>query len=282
MSDSENTAFSSAARTRQLVSALLRKKRVGTEENESIPARPVYSPCPASFAQQRLWLIDQMSKDSRYNLQVSLRLEERLELGALRDAWREILGRHESLRTTFAVIDEQIMQFISPDLQPPLGVMDLSGENVSDPASRIRGVLEQQGQQGFDLAHGPLVRPLILKIQPEEYILCFTMHHIISDGWSLTVLVREFKELYAAFSQGRPSPLAPLAIQYADFAWWQRQRLTGDLLETHLGYWRKQLHGAPVLDLPADRPRPRKESFTGSQWYFAIPEELTGRLRELG
>ena len=282
MSASENAGFSSAARTRQLVSALLRKKRVNTEENESISVRPVYSPCPASFAQQRLWLIDQMSKDSRYNLQVSLHLEERLDLAALSDAWREILGRHESLRTTFGVVDEQIMQFISPGLQPSLSVVDLSEENVSDRASRIRGVLEQQGQQEFDLAHGPLVRPVILKIRPEEYILCFTMHHIISDGWSLTVLVREFKELYAAFSKGLPSPLVPLAIQYADFAWWQRQRLSGDLLETHLGYWRKQLNGAPVLDLPADRPRPQKESFTGSQWYFAIPEELTGRLRELG
>ena len=246
MSDSHPARLPDPEKTRQLVSALLRKKGISLPQKEAIPRRPVYSPCSASFAQQRLWLLEQMSPGSRYNMQFVLRLTGPLNTQSLFDAWQEILKRHEILRTTFGVVDDEIVQFIAPEPKSSLTLLDLTSHDDSERESQVQYLLEKQGDEVFDLANGPLVRPVVVKVGTEEYILSLTMHHIIFDGWSLVVLMRELTELYLAFDEGRPNPLSPPLLQYADFAYWQRQRLSGYLLETHLSYWRKQLSDAPV------------------------------------
>jgi len=281
VSESQHLRFPNNEKARQLAS-VLSKKGMRAEENQSIPRRPVYSPCPASFAQQRLWLLEQMSPGSRYNLQVVLRFEERLNLETLNAAWREVLKRHEILRTTFGVVDDQIMQFISHELQPSPTAVDLTHDHANARESVVRHLIAKQAQEPFDLANGPLVRPVVFKLGAEECILSLTMHHIISDGWSMAVLERELTTLYAAFRDGQANPLPPLAIQYADFAWWQRRHLNGAFLEKQLGYWRKQLSDAPVSKLPADHPRPTRETSQGCHLHFCIPGALAEQLRELG
>src|SRR5258708_25423642 len=173
------------------------------------------------------------------------------------------------------------MQFISTEPGSSMAVVDLTEVNPSERASRLRHLIEKQGQDAFDLAHGHLVRPAAFKLGREEYILSLAMHHIVSDGWSMVVLVRELTELYIACKEGRLDPLPPLAIQYADFAYWQRQRLSGDFLEKQLNYWRKQLSNISVLELQADHPRPGKEIYRGSRCDFRIGEETAERLRGL-
>ena len=278
MSDSHRPGSPNLDKTRHLVSALLKKRALGAQPKETIPTRPVYSPCPASFAQQRLWLLEQMAPGSRYNIQVALRLKGPLNTQSLNNAWHEILKRHETLRTTFGLVDGQVMQFIAPEAQSSLALMDLTKDNLS----QAELLLGKQAQEIFDLANGPLVRLMVLKLGTEDHILSLTMHHIIVDGWSLMVLMREMAELYAAFNEHRPNRLAPVMIQYADFAWWQRQRLSGDFLEQQLSYWRKQLSKAPPAELMTDHPLSEKEGFRGSHWSFLIPRENTEQLRDLG
>lgn len=267
---------------RQLVSTLLKKKGIILPPKEMIPKRPVFSPCPASFAQQRLWMLEKVAPGSRYNMQVSLRLKGRLDLHSLNNAWREVVNRHEILRTTFALVDDQIMQFVSPEPSLSLRLLDLTADALAEAENQASHILGKQAQEVFDLATAPLIHFLALRIGADDYILSFTMHHIIADGWSLTVLARELTELYAAFSEDRPHGLKPLAVQYGDFSWWQRQRLSGDFLEKELSYWRKQLKDAAVLGLPTDHPRPTREEFRGSHSCFLIPEEIAGPLREIG
>lgn len=223
-----------------------------------------------------------MAPGSRYNIQAALRLKGRLNLQSLNSAWQEILKRHEILRTTFGLVGDQVMQFILPEIRSCLTLIDLSKEDLAQPETQAEHLLRKQAQEKFDLGAGPLVRPAVLKLGVEDHILSFTMHHIIIDGWSLMVLVRELTELYAAFNEGRPNRLAPLMIQYAEFAWWQRQRLSGEFLEQQLSYWRKQLSKAPAPELPTDHPRLQKEEFRGSHWSFRIPGEIAERLRDLG
>jgi amino acid adenylation domain-containing protein len=242
----------------------------------------VYSPCPASFAQQRLWLLEQMAPGSRYNIQVALRIKGGLDLQFLNNAWQELVKRHEILRTTFAWVDEQVMQIVPPELNCPLILTDLTRNNLAQAETQANHILAKQAQGKFDLANGPLARPAALKLGAEDHILSLTMHHIIVDGWSLMVLVRELTELYAAFHEGRAHRLAPLTIQYADFAWWQRQQMSGNLLEQQLSYWKKQLGSAPVPQLPVDHPRSEKEGFQGSYCKFQVSEELAEGLRALG
>ena len=282
MSDSPQTKFSEREKTRQAVSALLKKKGISAQQREAISPRPVHSPCPASFAQRRLWLLEHMAPGNRYIMHFVLRLKGQVNLESLNRAWKEILRRHEVLRTTFGLVDEEVMQVISPDLNSALMQVDLTKDEPSQREIQAQRLLAKQAEEGFDLAHGPLVRMVGFKLGEEDFILSLTMHHIIADGWSMVVLVRELTELYAAFSENRLPRLRPLTIQYADFAWWQRQRLSGEFLEKQLSYWKRQLSNAPFLDLPVDHPRPKKEGFRGSHYTFHISEEIAKRLRELG
>jgi amino acid adenylation domain-containing protein/FkbM family methyltransferase len=242
------------------------------------------TPLPLSFAQQRLWFIDQLEPGSSlYNVSAAMRLCGQLNVEALQLTLDEIVRRHESLRTTFTVNDaNQPVQVINP--VQPLALLQLDLESL-EPDEREREaarLIEAQAQQPYDLSVGPLLRAQLLRLGEEEHILAVTMHHIVTDGWSMGVLVKEVAALYAAFAEGRPSPLAELPIQYGDFAHWQREWLQGAVLEEQLRYWREQLGGAPgVLELVTDRKRAAVQSFRGASETFELGEELKSGLKEL-
>ncbi len=219
---------------------------------------------PLSFAQQRLWLLDQLDPGSpAYNLPATVRLEGRLDSSALERALAEICRRHEALRTTFPAPAGEPVQEVGPPQDFVLSRVDLTG--LPDPTGEAGLLVTAEARRPFDLARGPLARVCLVRLRPEEHVLLLTLHHIVADGWSIGVLVREMAALYRAFAAGKPSPLAALPVQYADFARWQREWLRGEVLERGLAYWRGQLAGAPrVLDLPMDRPRPAVPSQRGA------------------
>ncbi|HYD81243.1 MAG TPA: amino acid adenylation domain-containing protein, partial [Paucimonas sp.] len=235
---------------------------------------------PLSFAQQRLWFLDQFEAGSAfYNIPAAMRLAGRLDTPALAFSINEIVRRHESLRTTFTTVDGAPVQVITPSLALELPVTDLSDLPHAEREARARWLAQDEAQTPFDLRTGPLLRARLLRLQENEHIVLFTMHHIVSDGWSMGVLVREVAALYAAHVQGLPSPLPPLTIQYADFAHWQRQWLAGDTLQKQLDYWTDQLAGAPtLLALPTDRPRPPVASYRGATLPFTVPADIAARL----
>ncbi|RKH50658.1 amino acid adenylation domain-containing protein, partial [Corallococcus llansteffanensis] len=239
---------------------------------------------PLSFAQQRLWLIDQLEPGSSlYNMPVAVRLEGTLRTDVLEQALQEVIRRHEALRTTFVQVDNEPVQVIHAEVVLPLGLVDLTSVDATQREAEARVRMEQEMRRPFDLRTGPLVRTLLFKLAEREHILVVNMHHIISDGWSLGVLVREVSALYAAFAHGQPSPLSELPVQYADYAAWQRRWIQGEVLDAQLGYWKHQLSGAPaVLELPTDQPRPAVRSSAGAALGFTLPRELTEKLRSLG
>ncbi|MFZ0751733.1 MAG: amino acid adenylation domain-containing protein, partial [Pyrinomonadaceae bacterium] len=238
---------------------------------------------PVSFAQQRLWFIDQLEPASAtYNLPATVRLIGQLDVSALEQTLSEIVRRHEVLRTTFSTAAEDAVQIIHPAAAIRLDRQDLSLLPEAERATAARRLVQAQAQQPFDLAAGPLLRASLIKLSEVEHIVQFTMHHIITDGWSMGVLIREMAALYQAFSAGQPSPLPELEIQYADFAAWQRQWLQGETLAKQLSYWRKQLAGAPaVLELPTDQPRPAVQSHRGATHSVTIPAEVLRSLKQL-
>ncbi|RYZ42469.1 MAG: non-ribosomal peptide synthetase, partial [Myxococcaceae bacterium] len=246
------------------------------------PPRPVErtGALPLSFAQQRLWFLDQLEPDSAlYNVPAPLRLEGSLDTNALERSFTELVRRHEVLRTSFPA---EAVQRIAPPAPLPLEFVDLSSLPVHEREAEARRLLDAEVRKPFSLARGPLLRALLLKLADTEHVLLLCMHHIISDGWSMGVLVREVAALYEAFSQGRPSPLPELALQYADFAAWQRQWLQGEALEAQFAYWRQQLAGAPqVLELPTDRPRPAVQSYRGATLSRLMPKALSQSLQAL-
>jgi amino acid adenylation domain-containing protein len=238
-------------------------------------------PLPLSFAQQRLWFLDQMEPGSPfYNIPAAVRLKGALDVSALEQTFDEIMRRHETLRTTFASVDGSPVQIISPHLSMKLEVVDLRALPEDEREREALRVVSEDARAPFDLTSGRLLRPCLLKLDEDDYLLSFTMHHIISDVWSRNVLIRELRELYTAFSRKQPSPLAELPLQYADFAFWQRHWLQGETLEAELTYWRKQLAGAPtVLELPTDRSRPPVQSLNGAQETLALPAKLLAELK---
>ena len=238
---------------------------------------------PLSFAQQRLWFLNQLEGDSvTYNIPVALRLSGPLHVEALEQTIKEIVQRHEILRTTFPTINGTPVQLIDPTLSVRLSIVDLQSQPEAIQFSEMQRLATEESRFQFDLAQGPLMRVTLLILRKESHVLLLTMHHIISDGWSMGVLTGEFSTLYASFSKGEPSPLPELTIQYADFAYWQRQWLHGETFETQLNYWQKQLAGAPpMLKLPTDRSRPPVQTFKGCIEYFELPTDLTKKLKNL-
>jgi len=236
---------------------------------------------PLSFAQQRLWFLDQLEPDSpAYNLPAAIRLQGNLDSAALERSFNETVSRHESLRTTFLVVEGEPVQFIAPHSELKLAYVDLSATEEREREARLRATAEAQGP--FDLSRGPLIRATLLRLSELEHVLLFTMHHIVSDGWSLGILRREVAALYEAYAQGRPAALPELSIQYADFAVWQREWLQGAVLEEQLSYWRGQLGGgSPVLELPLDRARPAVQSLRGARQSLLLSETLTRALEAL-
>jgi amino acid adenylation domain-containing protein len=240
---------------------------------------------PASIGQQRLWFLDQLDSTAgaAYNLATGLQLQGRLDRGALRATLDAIVTRHEAFRTSFVVLDTQPVQRIAP---PGVGFHliehDLSGESGTAQQQRIDELSGREATERFDLSTGPLIRGQLLRLGPEKHLLLITQHHIISDGWSIGVLVREVAALYGAFSQGQPNPLPALPIQYADYAVWQRQWLQTEVLHEQVGFWRAHLAGAPgLLELPHDRQRPAVQSYAGGRVGLTLSGQLTAGLRRL-
>ena len=232
---------------------------------------------PLSFAQQRLWFLDQLEPNSDfYHLGGALQLEGTLNFTALEQSLKEIINRHEALRTNFITIDGQATQIIHPTTNWQLSIIDcqhLTNTNSLEIA---------EAEKPFNLAQDCLFRATLFVRSPLEYHLLVTMHHIVSDGWSIGVFFQELTDLYTAYTQGLPSPLTPIKIQYADFAIWQRNWLQGEVLSNQLDYWRKQLANAPAfLPLPTDRPRPAIQTFIGSHQQFKLSQPLSQRLNQL-
>jgi len=275
----ENTASQKA----ELVRLLLEKKGIRRADADAIPRAKQSDHYPLSFAQQRLWFLDQFEPGSaRYNMPHYVRLTGPFELAALERAFNEIVRRQAILRTSFATRDEAPVQLIAPHAPRPLSLVDLSALTTEKRERVAKRLAAREAVRPFDLSFGPLVRATVLKLAAEDHVFLLTLHHIISDGWSLGVLVREVKAVYAAYLAGEESPLAALNVQYADYAVWQREWLQGAVLERQLGYWKEQLRDAPrLLELPADRAWPVVQSHKAGRFGFTVPAELLAGLQEL-
>jgi acyl-CoA synthetase (AMP-forming)/AMP-acid ligase II/acyl carrier protein len=249
---------------------------------QSIPRRVNRVSAPLSFAQERLWFLDQMEPGSpAYNRPANFRLTGRLNAKALELSLSEIVRRHEALRTRFVVESGKPVQVISPARALTLSLVDLREHPAPEREIRAYELATEEAQRPFDLTQGPLIRSTLLRLGEEDHVLLLTIHHIAFDGWSLSVLARELAALYTAFCAGRSQPLPELPVQYADYAYWQRQWLQVYVLQTQLSYWERQLTGVRVLDLPTDRPRPPVQTFRGARQSLVLSSGLTEELKLL-
>ncbi|QRN99308.1 amino acid adenylation domain-containing protein [Archangium violaceum] len=240
-------------------------------------------PLPLSFAQQRLWYLHQLAPgNTAYNNPSAFRLTGTLDVGVLQAALDELVNRHEVLRSTFTLSEQGPVQVIHPPRTLPMPLVEVTGETPEAREAELLRLCREETCRPFDLEHGSPFRALLLRLQPEEHVLCLVMHHAVSDGWTSLVLAGEMSALYTAFASGRPSPLSPLPIQYADYAAWQRRWLQGPVLEAQLDWWKEQLAGVPPLELPVDRPRPAVQSHAGAWHFFSLPKALSESLLTLG
>ncbi|MET0396582.1 MAG: amino acid adenylation domain-containing protein, partial [Longimicrobiaceae bacterium] len=239
---------------------------------------------PLSFAQERLWFIDRLEPGSAvYSIPMAWRLGGALDAAALRRALGEIVRRHEALRTVFADVDGSPVQVIVPFGGFAVPVEDLSGLGEADREAALGRRAGHEARRAFDLAAGPLFRAALLRLGAGDHVLLLSMHHIVSDGWSMGVLFRELSALYAAYREGGESPLAEPGVQYADYAVWQREQLAGEALDRQMAYWKARLAGAPeLLELPTDRPRPPVRTYRGATVPLDLPLDLLDRLQRLG
>ncbi len=256
----------------------------GGRPARSIPPAPRDRDLPLSFAQQRLWFLTQLEPASAgYNMPIAVRFQGPLSSAVLERAAAGVQRRHESLRTTFARSGREPVQVVSPPRPFRLPVVGL--EAVPAALAEARRLAREEARRPFDLERGPLWRLRLLRLAPADHVVLLTMHHIVSDAWSIRIFIQELVALFGAFSRGEePSlpPLPPLPVQYADFAVWQRAWLSGDLLAGQIAYWKERLGGTlPVLELPLDRPRPPLQTFRGAKLPLAVPADLAERLQAL-
>ena len=274
-------AAPTVARQAQLVSAAMRAEHL--RERPPIEPVPRGDGLPLSFAQQRLWFLDQLRPESAtYNLPEAVRLRGRLNVALFEQALGEVIRRHEILRTRFADVDGHPRQVTVPHgvlLAPAVDLRELPDAEREPEAARLA---RQESRRAFDLARGPLVRVRLVRLAADDHIVLFNMHHIVSDGWSQGILLREVTSLAQAFAAGRPSPLPGLVVQYADYAAWQRAWLRDEVLDREMAFWREQLAGAsPRLELPTDRPRPALMTDHGARRPWRLRPECTSRLRQI-
>ncbi|HEX8148210.1 MAG TPA: amino acid adenylation domain-containing protein [Pyrinomonadaceae bacterium] len=273
-----------SAEDRELLSILLEDEGVESRANPTPLRRAGRDRAPLSYAQQRLWFLDQWQKGLPvYNVTSAVRLRGRLDVEALERTLREVVRRHESLRTTFD-LDEggRPVQVVNEGLSVTLTLVDLTGLPGGEREQEARRQATLEARRPFDLARGPLLRPTLWRLGEEEHIALLVVHHIISDAWSMGVLLAEVSALYEALSAGEASPLPELPLQYADYAVWQRESLSDDVLRQRLAYWRERLAGVPkVLELPADRPRPPVQNFRGAKLGRGLPPALHEELSAL-
>src|SRR6266545_155828 len=250
----------------------LRLKKQGVEFNSY----------PLSFAQTRLWFLDQLSLGNPlYNMAVAVRLEGHLNITALHKSFKEIVRRHETLRTAFAVINGRPTQVVSPSGSVEMPIIDLTDLPAAFRETKAQGLIAEESNAKFNLSLAPLLRVGLLRIAAEYHVLLLTMHHIISDGWSMGILIQEMSALYDTYCADKESPLAELTIQYSDYAVWQQRHLQGEVLEELLGYWKRQLADPPTPTLPTDRTCPVVYTFRGSSKKFVFSKSLRERLREI-
>jgi len=283
MSETRTDGVYMTAEERALIDSILRKEGVAPPTADRILTRGDHGPAPLSFAQQRLWFFDQFEPGNVvYNLITKILFEGDLNVQALERAFSEIARRHEPLRTVFDFREGQPVQIVLPDQPIRMNLIDLTHLPEKEQQDRTEDIFHAEGNRPFDLKNGPLLRTTLLQLRKDRHLLLFAVHHIVSDEWSVGVLIHELGELYAALAAGRTPSFSALPIQYADFAVWQRQWLQGAFLEQQLDYWRKQLAGSsPVLELPADRPRPALQTFNGARTSFSIPSDLPEPLKAL-
>ncbi|WP_293076054.1 non-ribosomal peptide synthetase [Okeania sp. SIO3B5] len=244
------------------------------EENENPP--------PLSYAQQRLWFLEKLALSSNaYNMPLTLNLVGKLDYVALEKSLNEIIARHETLRTTISEINGTPVQIIQPPFELKVPIIDLSGLTPPEQTSKLQQLLQQENELSFNLEVDPPIRAQLFQLGTTEHILQITLHHIASDGWSLTVLPQELSAIYTATLEEKPSPLPSLPIQYADFAVWQKNYLQGETLESQLSYWKQKLLDLPQLQLPTDHPRPAVETFNGAGIPINIPATLTSKVKQL-
>ncbi|HET8840310.1 MAG TPA: amino acid adenylation domain-containing protein, partial [Ktedonobacteraceae bacterium] len=262
----------------------VREALVGEEQEAYAALVPVGREhnLPLSFAQQRLWLLDQMhSTGSAYNIPLAVRLTGALDKEALEYTLREIVRRHEVLRTTFSLDQEQNpVQIIHAADEFSLPVEELLHIPADERLDVARRIAVEEAVRPFHLGQGPLFRVRLLCLDKHDYILLLTMNHIVFDGWSLNILTREMVTIYKASAQGRMNPLPPLTLQYADFAWWQRHYIQSQAFVAHLDYWKRHLQGAHALELPTDRERSEQKSYQAASYSFLVPGDLTGELNQ--
>ncbi|MCI0362342.1 MAG: amino acid adenylation domain-containing protein [Phycisphaerales bacterium] len=280
MNDFSGRIANLPADKRALLETLLTEKR-SAAVIPRLPRSGQTQAFPASFAQQRLWLLDQWQPNSPvYNVGMAYRLEGALDIVLLERCAQEIVARHESLRTSFSIEDEEPVQVIHPSVKLSLALTDLSG--LPEDQRAASKLAFEEVQAPFDLTRAPLLRIKVLCLNEDEHVLLLTMHHIVSDGWSMALVCRELEQLYRAHRTGLASPLPELPIQYADYAIWQRQRLQGKDLDIQTAYWKKQLADAPaLLELPTDRARPAVQSFNGARQIRIVPKRVSDALKTL-
>jgi amino acid adenylation domain-containing protein/thioester reductase-like protein len=268
---------------RLLLEKRLRGKVIKSTNGQTISRGTGPGSGPLSFAQQRLWFIEQFEEaTAAYNIPFGFRLRGQLNVAALERSLNEILRRHEALRTSCTTVEGKPQTIVTPALTMLLPVKDLRSFPEEIREAELYRLAIEDARSPFNLAQSPLFRIALLQVDEKEYVLLMTIHHISFDGWSIGVFMRELTILYNAFSRGRPSPLPELPIQYADFAKWQREWLQGEVLEHQLSYWKKQLSGSlPILNLPTDRPRPARQTFRGAIHSFHLPQPLSEAIKNL-
>lgn len=273
--------FELSPEQQQLFNQLAAEEGFSTVENRRIPRSNAVA-APLSCEQQRLWFLNRFGVNSGvYNIPLATLVRGRLEIGALERAFSEIIRRHEVFRTSLIEINGSAVQRVNQAANFHLPVVTLQEQDPELRNAELCRLVAQYAQEPFDLKSDLLLRAALFRVDAEEHVLAINMHHIVSDGWSLSIFVKELSELYGAFSSGLPSPLQELAIQYADYSIWQREYLAGDALAGHLSYWIQQLKGVETLELPFDRPRPAQTSYRGRNVPFVLGPEVTARLRDL-
>jgi amino acid adenylation domain-containing protein len=267
---------------RALFERMMQARQSSARNIADIPRRTPAPTAPLSFAQQRIWFLDRLAPGNPYyNECAPLRLPVELDPAAIQAAINEIVRRHETLRTSFQESQGEAVQVIAPHLEIALAQIDLRSLDAAAREAALRRQIQRDAGTPFDITRPPLIRTTLLRLAEDDYTLILTMHHIVCDGWSMPVFFQEFSALYAAFADGRPSPLPELAVQYADFAVWQRSLVHAGALTPQIDYWRRQLAGLPRLELPTDRRHPSTPSYRGARHYFRVSEAVTAALNGL-
>ncbi|MBW4507955.1 MAG: amino acid adenylation domain-containing protein [Scytonematopsis contorta HA4267-MV1] len=260
-----------------------KNKNTNTPQYEEIPKISNRDSVPLSFSQERLWFLEQLETDNPfYNIPGTFLLKGNLNLKVLQQSLSEIIRRHEVLRTSFQIVNGTPVQVINQEATTNINLVDLQQHSEKERQTLLQQLVQKEAITPFNLEVAPFIRCTLVQMSSTEYVLLLTMHHIISDAWSVGVLIQELSSLYKAFCEGRPSPLPELPIQYADFAVWQRQQLSGSVLETQLNYWQEHLTGASeLLQLSTDRSRPSVQTYQGATQSFTLNTDITQKLQTL-